>query len=458
MLHWVLTRDDLGAWHSFQYPEDDLFPQHENRVTSQDLWAKAFLGDCEACVPRVLYVSYDGVLEPLGESQVIAYLEYLSRQGRITLISFEKKRDLAETTRVEKMRSRLGTRGIEWVPLRYHKRPLVASTAYDVLRALTVSIVLTRSRRIQLVHARGYVAALVGLALKRLFGVRFLFDMRGFWADEKVDGGHWSRDSLIYAMTKRWERSFLESADAVVCLTHEGAKAIPELGYRLPPTTSLRVIPTCADLQAFSPGPKDKALVEALGLSGFCVVGCVGTMSNWYLRQAMLEYLSLMVKKLERMKILIVTRDDHQTLYEDAMAAGIPGERLVLTQADFSRMPSYIRLMDLGMFFIRVCFSKRGSAATKLGEFLACGVPVIINDGVGDSGPIVRRHSAGVVLANATIEEFEASFTTVSEVLRDPGIGKRCREVAERYFDLEAGVRQYHELYTELIAADAAQR
>ena len=199
-------------------------------------------------------------------------------------------------------------------------------------------------------------------------------------------------------------------------------------------------------------------LAEALGLEGFCVVGCVGTMSNWYLRQTMLEYLSLMVKSLDSIKVMIVTREDHRRLYEDAVAAGIPSQRLVLTQAEFEHMPAYIRLMDLGMFFIRVCFSKRGAAATKLGEFLACGVPVIINDGIGDSGCIVRRHSVGVVLANTTIEGFESSLTAVREVLRDPEIGKRCREVAQRYFDLDAGVRQYHELYAELISAGDAAR
>lgn len=402
---------------------------------------------------ETLYISYDGLLEPLGESQVVNYLLTLALSHRLTVLSFEKPADLRERQRVEELARRLRSIGVRWIRRTYHKWPPVWSTLWDCFVGVVAATWLCLRVRIQIVHARSYVPALISLGLKRIFGPKFLFDMRGFWADEKVDAGHWSRDSLIYAMTKRCERSFFESADAVVCLTEEGAKAIPELGYSLPAGTSIRVIPTCTDLEVFSPGQKDKVLMAKLGLSGFCVVGCVGTMSNWYLRRAMLEYLSFMVKNLVGMKILIVTREDHQTLYEDAIAAGITRERLVITQANFSSMPSYIRLMDLGMFFIRVCFSKRGAAATKLGEFLACGVPVIINDGVGDSGYIVRRHSVGVVLANTTIEQFEASLTTVREVLRDPGIGKRCREVAERYFDLEAGVRQYHELYCQLVEA-----
>ncbi len=72
-------------------------------------------------------------------------------------------------------------------------------------------------------------------------------------------------------------------------------------------------------------------------------------------------------------------------------------------------MPEYLRLMDLGLFFIKVCFSKKGASATKMGEFLATGIPVVINDGVGDSGRIVREHRAGVVLSRMGLAEFEAS-------------------------------------------------
>lgn len=399
-----------------------------------------------------LYISYDGLLEPVGESQVVNYLLKLAPCYRLTVLSFEKPSDLREQGRVKDLDRRLRAAGIHWVWRRYHKWPLVWSTLWDCLMGVLTALWLCVRHRVRIVHARGYVPALISLLVKRLVGPRFIFDMRGFWADEKVDGGHWSRASFIYAATKRCERSFFQSADAIVCLTEEGAKAIPELGYSLRPGTSIRVIPTCTDLEAFTPGSKDPALMEVLGLSGYQVIGCVGTMSNWYLRQVMLEYLNFMIKNVETIKALIVTREDHQKLYEDALAAGIPREKLVLAEADFAHMPSYIRLMDLGMFFIRVCFSKRGSAATKLGEFLACGVPVVINDGVGDSGGIVQRHRVGVVLANTTTEEFEASLPTVGKVLRDPESRKRCREVAHRYFDLETGVREYHELYSELIA------
>lgn len=404
---------------------------------------------------NTLYVSYDGILEPIGRSQVVNYLIRLSPGSRYIIISFEKPEDLRQHEKVRELENVLLAAGIRWIRKRYHKWPPVLSTCWDALAGIQAGLGVCLSQSVHIIHARGYVASLIALVLKRVSGAKYLFDMRGFLADEKVDGGHWSRESRVYAVTKRCERSFFESADAIVSLTHEGVKAIADLGYRIPAGIPIRVIPTCTDLETFAPRPKDQMLLKRLGLTGHRVIGCVGSMSNWYLRRPMLEYLAFLTTRLEDAKILVVTHEDHDQLRSDAIKAGIPAERLVLTRAEFSAMPAHIGLMDLGMFFIKVCFSKRGSAATKLAEFLACGVPVVINDGIGDSGGIVRHGRAGIVLADVTEKAFESSFQSVLDMLNDRDTAERCRKTAKDYFDLDEGVRAYAELYRELGGARA---
>ncbi len=398
----------------------------------------------------IVYVSYDGALEPLGESQIIAYLERLSPRHAITLLSFEKPRDLADAGRVEALRRRLAAAGIRWRPLRYHKQPPVLSTLWDVTRAIVVAIRVARSEGAHIIHARSYVAACVALAARRATGARFLFDMRGLWPDEKVDAGHWRVGSPLYRLTKRFERRFFESADAIVSLTNVGVEAVRGAGYVIPPETPIEIITTCADLQRFSPGPRDAALAARLGLGGGPVVGCVGTLTNRYLRQPMLEYLACLTDAFRDLDVLVVTRDDHASIRRDAVAAGVRSDRLRITRAAFSDMPAHLRLMDVGMFFIEPTFSKMGMAATKLGEFLGTGVPVIINDGVGDSGRIVRDSAVGIVLADVTRETFAASLPTVGRLLTDADARRRCRVTAERLFDLDEGVQRYARLYARL--------
>lgn len=399
---------------------------------------------------RILYMSYDGMLEPLGASQVVGYLMSIAQRYPVTLLSYEKRQDLRDPARLGEMSQQLESAGIRWIRLRYHKRPTLIATGWDVLQGILVGLWACRRHRIFLVHARGYVPSVIAVILKRLRGVKFLFDMRGFWVDEKVDAGHWVRGSFLYRVAKRWERRFFEQADAMVSLTTAGVAAFPTLGYRIAPTTPVEVIPTCADLTRFVPGKKDPTLLAKLGLEGCLVLGCVGTLSNWYLRRPMLEYLAFLATHLDRVKVLFVTREDHQRLREDALAAGLRPEQIMLTRAAFSDMPRYLRFLDLGVFFITPAFSKRGSAATKLAELLATGVPVVINEGVGDSAPLIRQHRVGVVLSDASPANFATSLADVKALLGDPMIHTRCREVAQRYFDLDAGVMNYLHLYRRL--------
>ncbi len=305
-------------------------------------------------------------------------------------------------------------------------------------------------------HARGYVPSVIAVAVKAMTGARFLFDMRGFWADEKVDGGHWSRRSLPYRLAKRWERTFFARADAIVSLTEAAVRHFPSLGYRVAPATPIEVIPTCADLDAFQPGPRDPALVARFGLADRPVIGYVGTLSNWYLRHETLAYLARLAHAWPRARVLVVTREDHAAFRRDARAAGIAEDALVLTEAAFADMPAHVRLMDVGVFFIKPCFSKIASAATKLAELLATGVPVVINDGIGDSGRIVRDHDVGVVLPATTPDACEASLPDVRRVVDDPGVGMRCVATARKLFSLDEGVARYAALYGRLAGSRGA--
>jgi glycosyltransferase involved in cell wall biosynthesis len=396
--------------------------------------------------PRVLYVSYDGALQPLGQSQVVAYLERLAACASITLLSFEKPADLADPARVDAMRRRLAAVGIAWLPGRYHKRPAVLSTAFDVLAGCRVARRWCRDRAAPrdaaVVHVRGYVSALIGLYAKRMSGARLLFDMRGFWVDEKVEAGHWPRGGILHRAGKWWERRFLARADAIVSLTAAGVRELPALGPTQP-GIPIVVIPTCVDLDRFM--PRDAADRNP----GARVVGCVGTLSNWYLRDETLAFLAWLCRT-PRTSVLMVTREDHDRIRADARRAGVPDDRLTVTEASFDEMPRLIQRMDVGVFFIRPCFSKRASAATKLAEFLGTGVPVVINDGIGDSGEIVRSNEVGVVLPDTSPAAFERAAAALDHLLADAGVRGRCRAGAERLFSLSDGAARYAALYRQL--------
>ena len=137
----------------------------------------------------------------LSHSQVIPYLQGLSAAGIVvTVLSFEErfsdaKEEAAERERVSRI---MADSKIEWKWLRYHKRPSLPATAYDVLIGTLYAMWLVLRHRIDTVHSRGYVPLPMALACKWFCGTRLVFDVRGLMAEEYVDAGHWKQRSLPF--------------------------------------------------------------------------------------------------------------------------------------------------------------------------------------------------------------------------------------------------------------------
>src|SRR5438046_2084059 len=139
---------------------------------------------------NVLYISYNGMTDPFGQSQVLPYLVALSNYGyKFTILSFEKKESYKKDKKI--VEDILNKAGITWVPLFYTKKPPLLSKIYDRWQIRRMAFKLQKKFKFHMVHCRSYVAAEIGLIMKKRYGVKFLFDMRGFWADEKVDCGQW---------------------------------------------------------------------------------------------------------------------------------------------------------------------------------------------------------------------------------------------------------------------------
>ncbi|HEV2248833.1 MAG TPA: glycosyltransferase, partial [Terriglobia bacterium] len=253
----------------------------------------------------VLYITYDGLMEPLGRSQVLPYLRGLAGDFSITVMSFEKPQDWADRERRQELQKELDRARIEWIPLRYHKWPSVPATAFDAAHGILRGARFALRRSPRIVHVRGYVPGVIGLALKRAMGMRLLFDMRGFWPDEKVDGGAWRRDSGVYRAAKWFEKRLLQRADAVVSLTQAAVEVMREFTYLRTRDVSFEVIPTCTDLELFRPA-------DATNVGKRCgfVLGYVGSVGTFYLFDEVLECFKELLKMRPEARLLVLNRGD----------------------------------------------------------------------------------------------------------------------------------------------------
>lgn len=394
-------------------------------------------------IVNILYISYDGILEPLGQSQVLAYLENLAVENKIILISFEKAIYIKDQSLKEAIKMRLRAFNVTWIPLRYHKWPSVIATAVDVAAGIFVATYISLVRRPQIVHARSYVPALIALVIRRTTGAKFVFDMRGFWADERTDGGLWPPGGRLYRLTKWFERQFLVAADHVVTLTYSSLDPLRAMQPEVKKSLPITVIPTCVDLNRFSP-------VSIMRTREEFTVGYVGSLGTWYLLDEMLAVFKALQGFRREAKLLFVNRNEHAKIEAAAADHGIDYSRIEMISAVFSDVPSLINRMDVGLMLIKPCFSKVASAPTKLAEYLGCGVPCFGNVGIGDTGEILEVNRVGVALQSFDLSAIDDAVERMLLLVDDPLIGLRCRATAQTFFSLDDGAKKYARIYASL--------
>jgi glycosyltransferase involved in cell wall biosynthesis len=306
-----------------------------------------------------------------------------------------------------------------------------------------------------LVHCRSYISALIGQAAKKKFGCRFIFDMRGFWADERIDGGIWNLSNpvfkQIYHFFKRKEKQFLLEADHVISLTQLAKDEIHSWkGFENVPIT---VIPCCADLNHFARAlisDKQQAVFRsALHIkSTDFVMSYLGSVGTWYMLDEMLRFYKLLLEKKPNAFFLFITGDNPQHILQAAQKQGLDLARILIHSASRAEVPVLASLSNVSIFFIRQAYSKKASSPTKMGELMALGIPLICNENVGDVGGIIRDGGNGLLINAFNDAQYLKVLDQLDVLLlKDPQTTIEC---ANRYYSLERGIELYQSVYKQL--------
>lgn len=411
-----------------------------------------FLLEFMANLKTFLFISLDGMTDALGQSQVIPYLVGLSEKGnKIELVSCEKKENW-NLKHVE-IESILNKANIKWHYSFYKTgKPFISQIQnYLALKQIVINRIKKNSNSF-VIHCRSYLPGLIGLSAKKKYNTGFIFDMRGFWADEKTEGGIWKKSNpislSIYSYFKKKEKEMLLDADAIISLTHKAKSIILDWNIGIP-SEKITVIPCCVDLEHFS---KEKLNTSHLSvithkhpqLKDKFVLSYVGSLGTWYMANEMMAFFKTLSEKTDA-EFLIITKDSEALVQKAAKKIGVPLNKITVISSSREDMPYYISLSTASLFFIKPTFSKLASSPTKMGELLSMEVPIITNEGIGDVSETIRDSNCGVIITDFNNNAYQKA---VQEILEGKNqFLKNTLTTAKKYFSLADGVEKYNHIY-----------
>jgi glycosyltransferase involved in cell wall biosynthesis len=406
-------------------------------------------------VARSLYICYFGLREPLVQTQVIPYLrELVKDKNQISLLTFEPKQSEKEKPD-EEMKHELLSFGIDWHCLKYHKRFSVLATAWDVIQGVRFIRRFIARERPDILHGRVHLPTFMAAVARKFSRHKpdILFDIRGFFPEEYTDAGIWPANGLLYRAAKRVERWLLKTSDGFVVLTERARDILfpdsRETGYdKL--GRPVEVIPCCVDLSRFAAnGDTRTAIREKLCLRDRYVMAYAGAFGGWYLTQEMTSLFAELKKLRPNAFAMILTQSKPEVIEALLKAGGYRDGDYIVTKVSPTDLLAYLSAADAAVSFIKNCYSKQASSPTKNAEYLACGLPIIANAGIGDTDLHLDGTGIGALVRGFSANELRKALAEIDSL---GDVRELCRRTAAKLFGLESvGGRRYRRLYARLL-------
>ena len=401
--------------------------------------------------PRVLYLVYWGTGEPLGQALVLPSVRRLAQLGaKVTLVTFDKAEDLNQREYTVAIRRELETLGIRWVSLRYHRGPYAPAKIYDAVAGWVRSIAAQLGGRTDIVHARTFVGGLMGLVLSRLLRAKFVYHNEGFYPNEQVDGGVWASGSRRHRIARGLEGQLYARADGIIALSHRARATIKELAAVRRKRTPVIVVPSVVDLERFR-CPKNEKGVRPGGLR-LVYTGSVGLR---YRLDRAAEFAAVALQELGYVSLRVLTRADRSVVEGILEASSLPRAFWTVDSVPHASMPEELSQHDAGLFFLTQGLSEQGCSPTKIGEYWACGLPVVTTPNVSDTDEIVLRERVGVVVKEHSEAGYSEAVRTLANLLEDSEVKARCRLAAETHYAIGPACERQMALYREVLAERA---
>ena len=398
---------------------------------------------------HIVYLSYDGISDPLGQSQILPYIFGISQvnEYKLTIISFEKPHNLNKLK--FNISKNLIASNIDWIHLKYTKTPPIISTLIDLYKLNTALIKIIKNNSIDLIHTRSYITSIIALRFKKTNKIPFIFDMRGFYADERIDGKIWNKNHFIFKYVYKYfkikERQFLQSSNHTISLTKSGKKEIQS--WELPNLSPITIIPCCTDETLFKKeNIKDIKSELNIKESDF-IISYIGSIGTWYMLDEMLDFFKVIHLKKPNSMFLFITKDNPNLIFDKCLEKQIPKSSIVIKASSREMMPSYIGLSDFSIFFILPLYSKKASSPTKMGEIMNLGIPIICNSGVGDVDEVMERCMPELLVKNFNTQEYER----IVDLLLNDFNSEKIIQTSHNYYSLNKGLKKYLDIYKQIL-------
>lgn len=258
-----------------------------------------------------------------------------------------------------------------------------------VYRQLAVELPRLRVRH---VYARSFIGSMWARRLARRIGALSVFDMRGVvgWEQQLKPGSSWKARAC----------SFIELRESR--LANRVSTVSDNMRRYLAGETGrsdIAVIPSCFNEKSFYFDPVARTEIrDALGVKEQDIVLCYsGGTGAWQRVDDIIDLLKGVCERQGDCKALFLT-SNQQEMTQRVLARGFPQDRIFMRSCPHKDVYRYLSAADIGIIMRHDIPMNNVASPVKVGEYLGCGLPVILTRGIGDYSDSLSAVGVGLLL------------------------------------------------------------
>ncbi|HOX82457.1 MAG TPA: glycosyltransferase [Chryseolinea sp.] len=358
----------------------------------------------------LLYLGYWSSADILTQSVIIPRLTILSEFSEIETILFcsiERAGDNPIDIEINKVRH-----------IKFSSQPgknVLAAKFYDFTHLPSFLLKEVEANNVTGILCNSPLAGAIGYLLWRKTSIPFVVECFEPHAAYMLESGVWSRYDPRYVILRffEWRQKVMARALLTVS-THYTSKLIEDGVDK----EKILTMPNGISLERFQfNNERRNQIRRTLGITSEMITGIyVGKFGDIYYHQEAFSLFAAAFRFFsERFFLIILSSHDHNDIEENLIRINIPMDRVFLTRVPNDIVPHYLSAADFAFSTIKPAPCRLYCCPIKDGEYWANGLPVLLENGIGDDSDIIKNEGGGFLL---DMKNPDNSFTKIQNLMR----------------------------------------
>lgn len=386
-------------------------------------------------IKKILYLTYDGISDPLGMSQVLSYMEIISKKNKykIHIFSFEKKNKLQRYLKI------ISSKKFHNINFDY---TFFAKNKINKILKLLISIIqvniIIKKKNIELIHCRGFFSSLILFPSIIFSNKKFLYDYRSFPIEEWQEIGSLKNKFLIFFL-QYIDNLMIKRADHINVLVNQAKIYFNDKMHK----NNFSVIPTCSSIKAIN---EDEFVYKDNNLN-FVYVGGV---KDPYQLEKIFTFFKFVLLCSPKSNLTIINENEHLYINEFINKYNFK-KKIIIKSIDNENLKSELVNYDVGLLFLKITKSRKMCCPTKIGEYVSCGLALVCNKGVDFIDKELTKYKTIFSLENLDIYTVRNLLEDITKLKKEKKIKKESICIHNNFFDLEKGSNNFMKAYDNLL-------